>query len=61
MIYPNEGCPFAPPDPHGPGAAGFAGVSLEWIAPIDLPTYDLGRSSPCATNSAPPPVPVRRG
>jgi hypothetical protein len=38
MIFPNEGCTFAPPDPHGPGAAGFASVSLDWITPIDLPT-----------------------
>ena len=38
MIFPNEGCAFAPPDPHGPGAAGYAGLSPEWLAPIDLPT-----------------------
>jgi hypothetical protein len=38
MIYPLEACAFAPPDPHGPGAAGFASVSLDWILPIDLPT-----------------------
>ena len=38
MIYPNEGCTFAPPDAHGPGAAGFGGVTLDWLAPVDLPT-----------------------
>jgi hypothetical protein len=38
MIYPNEGCRFAPPDAHGPGAAGFAGIPLDWVAPVDLPT-----------------------
>ena len=38
MIFPNEGCTFAPPDAHGPGAAGIGGVALDWIAPIDLPT-----------------------
>jgi hypothetical protein len=38
MIFPNEGCTFAPPDPHGPGAAGIGGGALDWIAPIDLPT-----------------------
>ncbi len=38
MIYPNEGCTFAPAAAHGPGGAGFGAVTLAWIAPIDLPT-----------------------
>ena len=64
MIYPSEGCPFAPPDPHGPGAAGFAGVSLEWIAPFDLPTtiwVQLAvRDEPARAGSVLP-VPTWRG
>ena len=58
MIYPNEGCTFAPPDPHGPGAAGFAGVTLDWIAPVDLPTtiwVQLAvRDEPAPHRSRPP-------
>jgi hypothetical protein len=59
MIYPNEGCTFAPADPHGPGAAGFGAVGLAWIAPIDLPTsiwVDLALRDGDA-----PTVPVWRG
>ncbi len=60
MIYPNEGCTFTPPDTHGPGAAGFGGIMLDWIAPFDLPTsiwIELALRDDAAT----PPVPVRRG
>ena len=38
MTYPNEGCGFAPPDPHGPGAAGWPDVPSAWFDRIELPT-----------------------
>jgi hypothetical protein len=38
MIYPNEGCRWAPPEKRGPGAAGPTTVPASWLTPIDLPT-----------------------
>lgn len=38
MIYPNEGCGWAPPDKRGPGAGGPTTVPVSWMTPIDLPT-----------------------
>jgi hypothetical protein len=38
MIYPGEGCPYAPPEARGPGAGGFENVPASWFYPIDLPT-----------------------
>ena len=38
MIYPNEGCGWAPPEKRGPGAAGPDTVPATWLTPIDLPT-----------------------
>lgn len=38
MIYPGEGCGFAPPEARGPGAGGPPVKSPEWLAPIELPT-----------------------
>jgi hypothetical protein len=61
MIYPNQGCTFTPPDAHGPGAAGFSAVPMEWATPFDLPTsiwIDLALQS---SKSETPAVPVRRG
>ena len=60
MIYPNEGCTFAPPDTHGPGAAGFGGVTLDWMAPVDLPT-SIWVALAVRDELGAPPVPVRRG
>ncbi|MET0662556.1 MAG: hypothetical protein ABWZ42_05435 [Ilumatobacteraceae bacterium] len=60
MIYPNEGCTFAPPDTHGPGAAGFGAVTLDWMAPVDLPT-SIWVALAVRDELGSPPVPVRRG
>ena len=38
MIYPNEGCGWAPPEKRGPGAGGPTVVPASWWTPIDLPT-----------------------
>lgn len=38
MIFPNDGCGYAPPQAHGPGAAGGNEVPLSWLEPIELPT-----------------------
>ncbi len=38
MIYPNEGCGWAPPEKRGPGAGGPTSVPVSWMTPIDLPT-----------------------
>jgi hypothetical protein len=38
MIYPNEGCGWAPPEKRGPGAGGPTTAPVSWLAPIDLPT-----------------------
>ena len=38
MIYPNEGCGWAPPEKRGPGAGGPDTVPVTWLTPIDLPT-----------------------
>lgn len=38
MINPHHDCPYAPPDPHGPGAGGSNDVPLSWLEPVDLPT-----------------------
>ncbi len=38
MIYPNEGCGWAPSDKRGPGAGGQTSVPVSWTTPIDLPT-----------------------
>ena len=38
MIYPSERCGWAPPEKHGPGAAGPATIPVSWMTPIDLPT-----------------------
>jgi hypothetical protein len=38
MIYPNEGCGWAPPEKRGPGAGGPLDVPVSWLTPIDLPT-----------------------
>ncbi len=64
MIYPLEACAFAPPDAHGPGAAGFASVSLDWILPIDLPTaiwVELAVRDRPVNASPVAPLPVWRG
>ncbi len=60
MIYPNEGCTFAPPDAHGPGAAGFGGIMLDWLVPVDLPT-SIWVELAIRDELAAPSVPVRRG
>ena len=38
MIYPNEGCGWAPELAYGPGAGGSHEVPPSWAAPLDLPT-----------------------
>jgi len=38
MIYPNEGCGWAPPEKRGPGAGGPDTVPATWLTPIDLST-----------------------
>ncbi len=38
MIYPSEGCGWAPPEKRGPGAGGPVDVPVAWLTPIDLPT-----------------------
>jgi hypothetical protein len=38
MIYPSEGCGWAPPDARGPGAGGVTTTPPSWQAPLDLPT-----------------------
>jgi len=38
MVYPNEGCGWAPQEKRGPGAGGPDTVQVTWLAPIDLPT-----------------------
>ncbi len=38
MIYPNEGCGWAPESPYGPGAGGSPQVPASWAAPLDLAT-----------------------
>jgi hypothetical protein len=38
MIYPSEGCDYAPKDTRGPGAGGAPDVPADWYEPIDLPT-----------------------
>ncbi len=44
MIYPNEGCGWAPPDKRGPGAGGPTSIPVSWMnadRPVDV---DLGRT-----------------
>ena len=38
MIYPNEGCGYAPKGARGPGAGGAPDLPSDWYEPIDLPT-----------------------
>jgi hypothetical protein len=38
MIYPTEGCGWAPPEKRGPGAGGPLSLPDGWLTPIDLPT-----------------------
>jgi hypothetical protein len=38
MIYPNEGCGWAPTMSYGPGLAGSKEVPPSWTAPLDLAT-----------------------
>ncbi len=38
MIYPSEGCGYAPAGARGPGAGGVSTVPPTWLTPIDLPT-----------------------
>ncbi len=38
MIYPGEGCGWAPPEKRGPGAGGPTSTPVNWMTPIDLPT-----------------------
>lgn len=38
MIYPNEGCGWAPAEKRGPSAGGPTSVPVSWLAPIELST-----------------------